>query len=104
MGGFLVKYWIPIILTVVLFSSMKNDCYNPYSGYEWSQLMVGILIFSSMVIIVVLVAIFPQYMTQKVDEAAEEVEKTGTEGDDLRVTSTSEVESPDAVDAAETET
>jgi len=110
--GFLVKYWIPVILTVVLFSSMKNDCYNPYGGYEWSQLMVGILIFSSMVIIVVLVAIFPEYMTQKADEkAAEEeakkVEMQGTadEGQGLqnKVTSASAVASADEVEAAEEE-
>lgn len=73
--GFFVKYWIPIILTIVLISSLKENSYNPYGGYEWSQLMVGILIFSSMIIIVVLVAIFPQYMTQKADEAAADAEK-----------------------------
>jgi len=81
--GFLVKYWIPIILTIVLLSSMKNDCYNPYGGYEWSQLMIGIFLFSAMIIIVVLVAIFPEYMTQKVDEAeadATEKEKKEAEG------------------------
>lgn len=106
--GFLIKYWIPVILTVVLFSSMKNDCYNPYGGYEWSQLMVGVLIFSSMVVIVVLVAIFPEYMTQKADEAAEDeakkVEMQGTEGQGLnKVTSASTVASPDEVEAAEEE-
>merc|ERR1711971_385520 len=110
--GFLVKYWIPVILTVVLFSSMKNDCYNPYGGYEWSQLMVGILIFSSMVIIVVLVAIFPEYMTQKADEKAAEdeakkkVEMQGTadEGQGLnKVTSASAVASANEVEAAEEE-
>jgi len=65
--GFLIKYWIPTILTLVLFSEFRDKSYNPYSGYPWGYLMVGILIFSAMVVIVVVVAIWPQYMTQKGD-------------------------------------
>merc|ERR1719491_1815194 len=75
-------------------------------GYEWSQLMVGIFIFSSM--IVVMVAIFPEYMTQKADEKAEDeakkVEMAGSEGKQLnKVTSTSAVASADEVEMAEEE-
>merc|ERR1719361_3338873 len=68
--GFLIKYWIPTILTVVLISEFREKSYNPYSGYPWGYLTVGILWFSLMVIVVALIAIFPRWMTQKADEEA----------------------------------
>ncbi len=66
--GFLIKYWIPTILTVVLLSEFREKSYNPYEGYPWGYLTVGILWFSMMVIVVALIAVFPQWMTQRVDE------------------------------------
>eukprot|EP01084_Bolivina_argentea_P124425 220485_1 len=48
---------------------MRSNRWNPYEGYPWGYLVVGILVFSSMVIMVAVVAIFPQYMTQSVDES-----------------------------------
>ena len=66
----MIKYWIPTILTVVLLSEFREKSYNPYGGYPWGYLSVGIIWFSLMVVVVALVAIFPQWMTQKADEAA----------------------------------
>merc|ERR1711879_1015541 len=60
--GFLIKYWIPTILTVVLLSEFREKSYNPYGGYPWGCLMV---------IVVALIAIFPQWMAQKVDDVDE---------------------------------
>merc|ERR550517_817314 len=71
--GFLIKYWIPTILTVVLLSEFREKSYNPYGGYPWGYLSVGILWFSLMVVIVAVVAIWPQWMTQKVDAKFESV-------------------------------
>lgn len=70
--GFLIKYWIPTILTVVLFSEFREKSYNPYGGYPWGYLVVGILWFALMVVVVVAVAIWPQWMTQKGDDVEEE--------------------------------
>ena len=70
--GFLIKYWIPTLLTVVLLSEFRDKSYNPYEGYPWGYLTVGILWFSMMVILVILVAIWPQWMTQKADETAKD--------------------------------
>ena len=67
--GFLIKYWIPTILTVVLLSEFREKSYNPYGGYPWGYLVVGILWFAGMVIIVAVVVIWPQWMTQKADDA-----------------------------------
>eukprot|EP00486_Rosalina_sp_Unknown_P004126 CAMPEP_0201577672 /NCGR_PEP_ID=MMETSP0190_2-20130828/24154_1 /ASSEMBLY_ACC=CAM_ASM_000263 /TAXON_ID=37353 /ORGANISM="Rosalina sp." /LENGTH=268 /DNA_ID=CAMNT_0048009943 /DNA_START=1754 /DNA_END=2560 /DNA_ORIENTATION=+ len=69
--GFFIKYWLPTVLTINLIGTMRNDRWNLYEGYPWSYQVVGILIFSAMVIIVALVAMFPQYMTQAVDETGE---------------------------------
>merc|ERR1719474_1865365 len=66
--GFLIKYWIPTLLTVVLLSEFREKSYNPYEGYPWGYLTVGILIFSMMVIVVALIAIFPQWMARKDDD------------------------------------
>merc|ERR1712141_572298 len=66
--GFLIKYWAPTLLTVVLLSEFREKSYNPYGGYPWGYLSVGILWFSLMVIVVALIAIFPQWMAQKVDD------------------------------------
>jgi len=69
--GFLIKYWIPTLLTIVLLSEFREKSYNPYSGYPWGYLTVGILWFSMMVIVVALIAVFPQWMAQKADEKAD---------------------------------
>eukprot|EP01084_Bolivina_argentea_P212768 361596_1 len=69
--GFLIKYWLPTVLMVVLVGTMRHDRWNPYEGYPWTYQVVGILIFSVIVICVATVALFPQWMTQTVD-------KTGT--------------------------
>ena len=66
--GFLIKYWIPTLLTVVLLSEFREKSYNPYEGYPWGYLTVGVLIFSMMVIVVALIAIFPQWMARKDDD------------------------------------
>merc|ERR1712154_225419 len=66
--GFYIKYFIPIVLLLVLIQTMKDDTLNPYGGYPWKYLSVGIIIFSLMVIIVAIVALFPQIMAQKCDE------------------------------------
>ena len=73
--GFFIKYWLPTILTIVLIGTMRQDRWNPYGGYSWGYQSVGIIIFSSMVLIVVIVAIFPQWMTQQVDETEEFFDK-----------------------------
>jgi len=65
--GFLIKYWAPTLLTVVLLSEFREKSYNPYEGYPWGYLMVGVIWFSLMVIVVALIAVFPEWMTQKGD-------------------------------------
>merc|ERR1711997_1118474 len=70
--GFLIKYWIPTVLTVVLLSEFREKSYNPYEGYPWGYLTAGILWFSMMMIVVALIAVFPQWMTQKADQMPEE--------------------------------
>merc|ERR1719461_83698 len=66
--GFLIKYWGPTLLTVVLLSEFREKSYNPYSGYPWGYLTVGIIWFSMMVLVVALIAVFPQLMAQKADD------------------------------------
>eukprot|EP01083_Nonionella_stella_P087142 242294_1 len=66
--GFYVKYFIPFVLLMNLIGTMKMDTLNPYSGFEWKYLAVGIVIFSLMVIVVFVVAVFPQLMTQSGDK------------------------------------
>merc|ERR550517_1788545 len=74
--GFLIKYWIPTLLTIVLLSEFREKSYNPYGGYPWGYLTVGILWFSMMVIVVALIAVFPQWMAQKADAASHDSVKT----------------------------
>ena len=69
--GFFIKYWLPTVLTINLIGTMRQDRWNPYENYPMSYQAIGIAIFSAMVIIVALVAMFPQYMTQTVDETGE---------------------------------
>jgi len=65
--GFLIKYWLPSVLTVTLIGTMRENRWNPYGGYETGPLIVGMLFFICMVFTVVIVAIYPQFMTQAVD-------------------------------------
>eukprot|EP00483_Globobulimina_turgida_P003864 UN03872 len=65
--GFLIKYWLPSVLMVNLVGTMREERWNPYGDYPWGYLVLGILIFSSMVLVVCLVAVYPQWMTQKID-------------------------------------
>merc|ERR1712129_64919 len=65
--GFLIKYWLPSVLTVTLIGTMRENRWNPYGGYETGPLIVGMLFFICMVFTVVIVAICPQFMTQAVD-------------------------------------
>merc|ERR1712176_964157 len=67
--GFLIKYWLPAVLTVTLIGTMRDNIHNPYGGYEQGPLVVGVLFFVAMVMTVVIVAFFPQWMTQAVDES-----------------------------------
>merc|ERR1711916_9751 len=69
--GFFIKYWLPTVLTINLIATMRLDRWNPYGDYPWSYQIVGILFFSAMVIIVAFVVVFPQYMTQTVDETGQ---------------------------------
>ena len=69
--GFFIKYWLPTVLIINLIGTMREYRWNLYEGYPWSYQVVGILIFSAMVLIVAVVAMFPQYMTQAVDETGE---------------------------------
>merc|ERR1712228_1099929 len=62
-------YWLPSVLTVTLIGTMRDNRWNPYGGYEEGYLVVGILVFAAMVFTVVIVAFFPQWMTQAVDES-----------------------------------
>merc|ERR1712228_28178 len=65
--GFLIKYWLPSVLTVTLIGTMRDNRWNPYGGFEQGYLIVGILFFVAMVFTVVIVAFYPQFMTQAVD-------------------------------------
>ena len=78
-------------MTVVLLSEFREKSYNPYGGvnsldedgnyacgdnielgencYPWGYLVVGVLWLSGMMIVVALIVVFPQWMTQKSDEA-----------------------------------
>ena len=67
--GFLIKYWLPTVLTVNLIGTMREDRWNPYGDYPAVYLVVGVIIFVSMIFVVVLIAIFPQWMTQSVDDS-----------------------------------
>ena len=69
--GFFIKYWLPTVLLINLIGTMRSDRWNPYESYPWAYQVVGILIFSAMVLIVAAVAMFPKYMTQSVDETGE---------------------------------
>ena len=44
--GFYVKYFIPIVLLLVLVQTMKDDTINPYGDFAWKYLSIGIIIFS----------------------------------------------------------
>jgi len=69
--GFFIKYWLPVILSMTLIGTMRDHTYNPPFGMEWKYLSVGIMVFVSMVLVVFVVAIFPEYMTQSVDTTGE---------------------------------
>merc|ERR1712048_1296216 len=47
--------------------TMRDNRWNPHGGYETGPLIVGMLFFIAMVFTVVIVAIYPQFMTQAVD-------------------------------------
>jgi len=73
--GFFIKYWIPTVLTIALMGTMRNDRWNGYNDYPTGHLVVGLLVFLAMVFVVVIVAIFPQLMTQKADETGGRIAK-----------------------------
>lgn len=65
--GFLIKYFIPVILSVILVSTMQTDDEERYEGYQRKHLAIGIVVFSCMVVIVFIIALFPQILKQTSD-------------------------------------
>ena len=68
--GFLIKYFIPVILSVILTSTIQTDDEERYEGYQRKHLAIGIVIFSCMVVIVFVIALFPQILKQTSDATA----------------------------------
>ena len=65
--GFLIKYFIPVVLAVVLVGTMQTDDEERYEGYERKHLAIGIVIFSCMVAIVFIIGAFPSILKQTSD-------------------------------------
>merc|ERR1712176_100218 len=70
--GYLIKYFIPSLLLILLMDKMKKDTYRDERGEPWKSQMEGWVPFIFMILIVVVVAIFPCLMEQKIDDADEE--------------------------------
>eukprot|EP00116_Pleurobrachia_bachei_P010384 sb/3470646/ len=57
--GFFIKYLIPTILWTLFFTTFRDDVTSKYSNYPIAYQVVGYLIFATMLLLVVSVAIFP---------------------------------------------
>merc|ERR1719487_1599677 len=70
--GFLVKYFIPLILLPMLVSQCRNDYWNTPTAYGVNgEVVVGLLTFIIMLIMIAVVAVKPELMEQEWDNEVE---------------------------------
>merc|ERR1712129_516078 len=77
--GFLIKYFIPTLLLLLLTDQMRKDSYaaGNYCGknMQLKYQILGVLIFVTMISAVIVVAIFPDLMAQDFDKANAQAEE-----------------------------